>query len=51
MVTQIRMVLERYQAAGGHVQMEMLEGSGHTPHIDAAERWSELFFGFLEKVK
>ncbi|MEZ4659046.1 MAG: alpha/beta hydrolase [Caldilineaceae bacterium] len=48
MVAQIRMVLERYQAAGGRVHMEMFEGSGHGPHIDAAERWSALFFGFLQ---
>jgi pimeloyl-ACP methyl ester carboxylesterase len=48
MVSQIRMVLERYQAAGGTVQMEMLEGSGHGPLFDAADRWSELFFGFLQ---
>jgi len=29
------------------VQMEMLEGSGHGPLFDAAERWSELFYTFL----
>jgi pimeloyl-ACP methyl ester carboxylesterase len=51
MVSQIRVVLERYQEAGGRVQMEMIEDSGHAPYIDAAERWSELFFGFLESVK
>ena len=44
MVAQIRAVLERYRAAGGRVEMEMFEGSGHGPHIDAAERWSALFF-------
>jgi len=27
--------------------MEMLEGSGHGPLFDAAERWSELFYTFL----
>jgi hypothetical protein len=47
MVTQIRNVLERYRKAGGRVQMEMLEGSGHGPLFDAAERWSELFYTFL----
>lgn len=50
MVTQIRTVLQGYQAAGGRVQMEMFEGSGHGPHFDAAERWSQLFFGFLQSV-
>jgi pimeloyl-ACP methyl ester carboxylesterase len=47
MVTQIRDVLERYRDAGGHVVMEMFEGSGHFPAIDARERWAELFFGFV----
>lgn len=47
MVTQIRNVLERYRSAGGRVQMEMFEGSGHGPLFDAADRWSKLFFEFL----
>ncbi len=50
MVSQIRSVLERYEAAGGRVQMEMLEGSGHGPLFDAAERWSALFFAHLDSV-
>ena len=50
MVSQIRDVLERYAANGGRGEMEMLEGSGHGPHIDAADRWSEIFFAFLESV-
>jgi pimeloyl-ACP methyl ester carboxylesterase len=51
MVGQIRAVLERYRAAGGRVEMEWLEESGHAPFIDAAGRWSALFFGFLESVE
>ncbi|MFN8471080.1 MAG: alpha/beta hydrolase [Anaerolineae bacterium] len=51
MVTQIRTVLERYAAAGGRVHMEMFEGSGHGPIFDAAERWSNLFFGFLDSIE
>jgi pimeloyl-ACP methyl ester carboxylesterase len=47
MVTQIRAVLERYRAAGGRVEMEMFEGSGHGPIFDATERWTKLFFWFL----
>src|SRR5690349_2314831 len=47
MVAQIRAVLERYAAAGGYVETEMYEGSGHFPPIDAAERWSAQFFAFL----
>jgi pimeloyl-ACP methyl ester carboxylesterase len=50
MVTQIRTVLERYQAAGGRVEIEMFEGSGHGPIFDAAERWSAVFFGYLASV-
>jgi pimeloyl-ACP methyl ester carboxylesterase len=50
MVTQIRSVLERYRDAGGRVEMELFEGSGHSPHIDAAQRWSEVFFGFLDSM-
>jgi pimeloyl-ACP methyl ester carboxylesterase len=47
MVTQIRDVLERYD---GRVEMEFFEESGHFPPIDARERWSARFFGFLESV-
>jgi pimeloyl-ACP methyl ester carboxylesterase len=47
MVTQIRDVLERYRDAGGQVVMEMFEGSGHFPAIDARERFAEVFFGFV----
>jgi hypothetical protein len=31
--------------------MEMFEGSGHFPPIDAEARFRELFFGFLERVE
>jgi pimeloyl-ACP methyl ester carboxylesterase len=50
MVSQIRGVLERYRAAGGRVQIEMFEGSGHCPPIDAADRWRALFLAFLDGV-
>jgi pimeloyl-ACP methyl ester carboxylesterase len=43
MIAQTKALLERY----GNVRIERFEGSGHFPPIDAAERWSELFFGFL----
>lgn len=48
MVTQIREVLEGYRDGGGHVQIEMFEGSGHFPAIDAADRWNATVFGFLK---
>ena len=44
MVSQIRAVLERYRDAGGRAEIELFEGSGHFPPIDAAERWSATFF-------
>jgi len=47
MVSQIAALLERYRAAGGRVQVERFDGSGHFPPIDAAERWSRVFFDFL----
>ncbi len=47
MITQIRNVLDRYAAAGGTVRNEMFDGSGHGPHIDAAERWRAVFFDFV----
>jgi len=50
MVTQIRAVLERYREAGGRVRIELFEGSGHCPAIDAAERWSALFVEFLDSA-
>jgi len=51
MVSQIRDVLERYRAAGGRVVMEMFEGSGHFPAMDARERWAPLFFGFVAEAE
>jgi pimeloyl-ACP methyl ester carboxylesterase len=44
MVTQIRDVLTAYGERGGKVRMEMFEGSGHSPNLDAADRWTELFW-------
>jgi hypothetical protein len=46
----IRAVLERSRERGGRGETEMFEGSGHFPPIDAAERWSATFFGFLDSV-
>lgn len=50
MVQQIDHVLDLYAAAGGSVRKEMIEGSGHGPHIDAAETWTSLFKDFLAGV-
>ena len=50
MVTQTRQVLDRYAAAGGHVEVEVFPGSGHTPFIDAADAWLARFTRFLDGV-
>jgi hypothetical protein len=47
----IRAVLERSRERGGRGETEMLEGSGHFPPIDAAERWSAVFFAFVEEAE
>jgi hypothetical protein len=51
MVTQTRQVLERYAANGGHVVVEEFEGSGHAPFIDAAERWTAVWWAFLAEAE
>ena len=48
MVSQIGDVLDEYEQEGGEVVREMFDGSGHAPHIDAAQKWSEVFFEFLD---
>ncbi len=50
MVSQIDAVLDRYAAGGGSVRKEMFEGSGHGPHVDAADRWLAAFRDFLASV-
>ena len=50
MVAQIRSVLERYAEAGGSVRVEIIEGSGHGPHLDAAPRWLAIFQDFLTTI-
>lgn len=50
MVSQIRTVLERYRDAGGRVETETFEGSGHGPHVDAAARWSAVYFAFIDAI-
>ena len=51
MVWQIRSVLQRDRDAGGRAEMEIFERSGHFLPIDAAERWSAMFFAFLGSVE
>jgi pimeloyl-ACP methyl ester carboxylesterase len=46
MVSQTAAILERCGA-----RVERFEGSGHFPPIDAAERWSQVFFEFLAEAE
>ena len=50
MVGQTRAVLDRYATAGGSYREEVFDDSGHGPHIDQAEAFNELLFGFLAEV-
>ena len=50
MVSQIGDVLDEYEQEGGEAVREMFDGSGHAPHIDAAQKWSEVFYEFLESA-
>jgi pimeloyl-ACP methyl ester carboxylesterase len=50
MVQQIRDVLTEYADRGGKVEMTLYEESGHFPPLDARERWTKQFFGFLESL-
>ncbi|WP_376793301.1 alpha/beta hydrolase [Thermoflexus sp.] len=47
MVSQTRAVLERYQAAGGQYQEEVIQGAGHTPYLERPEIFREIFLAFL----
>ena len=39
MLAQTRAVLDGYAAAGGRYREVAIEGSGHGPHLDQAERF------------
>lgn len=48
MKTQIRTVLDRYRANGGHVHEVALPDCGHSPHIEKAEEVLKLLIEFLD---
>jgi pimeloyl-ACP methyl ester carboxylesterase len=50
MVSQIREVLGRYEAAGGSVHSELFAESGHGPFLDAEDKWLEVFSSFLARA-
>lgn len=39
-----------YAAAGGSVRTEIIDGAGHSPHLDAAPRWLAIFQDFLATI-
>ncbi|MGH3445806.1 MAG: alpha/beta fold hydrolase, partial [Nocardioidaceae bacterium] len=47
MVSQTRDVLDRYRYAGGRVEEVVVEGAGHSPHIEKPEEFRATLFGFL----
>jgi hypothetical protein len=52
MVDQLRGLFDRcaHAHAGADVTVELFEGSGHAPFIDAQERWQATFFDFLVRA-
>ncbi|GAA4285886.1 hypothetical protein [Georgenia daeguensis] len=49
MVSQMRTVLDRFAAAGGSYEEVVLEGVGHSPHLEEPDRFSELLAGLLAR--
>jgi pimeloyl-ACP methyl ester carboxylesterase len=49
MVSQMRAVLDAYEARGGRYREEVIPNCGHTPHVEKPEEFRRLLFGFLEE--
>jgi pimeloyl-ACP methyl ester carboxylesterase len=50
MVHQIREVLVRYAAAGGSVQIAIIDGAGHSPLVEKPAAWLAHFNDFLATI-
>lgn len=50
MIRQTRAVFDQYRARGGKVREEVLAGVGHSPHLEAPEKFRALLLGFLESA-
>src|SRR5215204_3241088 len=48
MVSQIRAVLDAYEARGGRYREKVIPDCAHTPHVEKPEEFRRLLFGFLE---
>ncbi len=51
MITQIRTVMNNYQANGGHYREVVLPDCGHSPHIEKQAEVYELFDTFIQEHK
>lgn len=49
MVAQTRAVLDRYAAAGGRYDEVVVDGAGHSPHVERPEEFRDAFFAFLSR--
>jgi pimeloyl-ACP methyl ester carboxylesterase len=50
MVSQIRAVLDAYEARGGRYREEVILECGHTPHVEKPQDFRKLLFGFLDEL-
>lgn len=51
MVAQMRAVLDRFAANGGSYEEVVLDGIGHSPHLEAPERFREVLTGALAAAR
>ena len=51
MVSQMRALLDQYQAAGGRYDEVVIAECGHSPHIEKPEEFQQAFFAFLARHK
>lgn len=49
MVSQTRWVLDRYQEAGGEYAEVVVDGAGHSPHVERPAEFREALGGFLRR--
>jgi pimeloyl-ACP methyl ester carboxylesterase len=50
MISQMRAVLDRYQAGGGRYEEVVVEDCGHSPHIEKPVAFLGKFLSFLDEV-